>query len=85
MHEHGRLPLLILVKAAVALLIGASAIYIMYQDGIDRERLRLQDIVQSQARLLEGRARFDQIYSTYPAGPEAGSITQFIEGQRTFA
>ena len=85
MREQGRLPLLILVMAAVALLIGASAIYIMYQDGIDRERLRLQDIVQSQARLLEARARFDQIYSTYPAGPEAGSITQFIEGHRAFA
>jgi len=85
MSEHRRLLLLILVMAAVAFLIGASAIYLIYQGGIDRERLRLQDIVQSQARLLEALARFDQVYSAYPAGPEAGSIAQFIESHRTFA
>ncbi len=85
MPERRRLVLLILVMAAVAVMIGASAIYLIYQGGIDRERLRLQDIVQSQARLLEALARFDQVYSAYPAGPEAGSIAQFIESHRTFA
>jgi hypothetical protein len=62
MRERSRLLLLILVMAAVAFLIGASAIYIIYQAGLDRERLRLRDIVQSQARLLEALARFDQVY-----------------------
>ncbi len=79
MQERRELLLLIVIMAAVAGIIGTSAIYIIYQGGIDRERARLQDIVQSQARMLESMARFDQVYSRYPEGAEAGSIRQFIE------
>ena len=84
MQDYKRLILLIAVMTSVALIIGASAIYLMYQGGIERERIRLQDIVQSQARLLEVIADFDRSYSTYPAGPAAGAILQFIEGHRKF-
>ncbi len=85
MHVYRRLVLLILVMAAVACLIGASAIYIIYQGGIERETLRLQDLVHTQARLLEAMARLDERYSTYPAGPEAGSVALFVESHRAVA
>jgi PAS domain S-box-containing protein len=68
----------------VAAIIGASAVYLIYQGGIERERVRLQDIVQSQARLLEAIARFDQVYSIDPDGPAAGSVKQFVDSHRTF-
>ena len=83
-QDYKRLALLIAVMMGVALIIGASAIYTMYQGGIERERVRLQDLVQSQARLLEAIANFDRSHSTYPPGPEAGTILQFIEGHRRF-
>ena len=80
MHEHRRLILLVLIMAAVAATIGASGIYIIYQGGIERERGRLQDIVQVQARLLEGLARFDAT----DASPPDGSLKPFIDVFRTF-
>ncbi len=73
MHEHRRLILLVLIMTAVAAIIGASGIYIIYQGGIERERARLQDVVQVQARLLEALAGFDATYSSYPGGAAAGS------------
>lgn len=80
-----RLFFLIAVMIGVVSIVGASAISVIYIGGRERERLRLQDLVQSQARLLEGRARFDRIYTTYPQGPEAATLSQFIESQRSFA
>ena len=77
--------LLIVVMMSVALIIGASAIYVIYQGGRDRERLRLQDIVQSHARFLEEMALFGQAYTAYPKGSEAAALLQFIESQRAFA
>jgi hypothetical protein len=77
--------LLIVIMMGVALIIGASAIYVIYQGGRDRERLRLQDIVQSHARFLETTARFNETYTAYPDGPEAASLLQFVESQRGFA
>ncbi len=85
MREHARLLLLIVIMAAVAAIIGASAIQIIYEGGLDRERDRLQDIVQAQARLLESIARFDQAYSTYPEGAGEGSLKQFLDVHARFS
>ncbi len=84
MGEQKRL-LLIAIMMGVALIITASAISIIYQGGRAREFLRLQDIVQSQARLLETIARFDQTFTVYPEGPQSASLRQFIDSQRLFA
>jgi len=84
MHDYRRLIVLILVMMTVAIIIGASAIIIIYQGGIERERVRLRDIVQVQARLLETLARFDQTYSTSPEGPVAGSVRQFLDVYGSF-
>ncbi len=85
MNEQKRLGLLIVVMTAVALIIGGSAIYVLYRGSIDRERARLHDIIRGQARLLEAMARFDQTYSIYPGGPEAASLWQFLDSRRTLA
>ncbi|MGZ8994995.1 MAG: PAS domain S-box protein, partial [Rhodospirillales bacterium] len=85
MRERGRLLLLIVIMAAVAAIIGASAIQIIYEAGIDRERTQLQDIVQAQARLLESIARFDEAYSTYPQGAQPGSLRQFLDVHESFS
>lgn len=85
MQAHKRLLLLIAAMIGVVSIIGASALAVIYYGERERERLRLQDIVQSQARLLEAMARFDRIYTRYPDGPEAASLRQFIESQHAFA
>jgi PAS domain S-box-containing protein len=84
MQDYKRIIALILIMMSVALIIGASSIYMIYRGGVERERLRLQDIVRSQARLLEAIASFDRTYSTYPGGAEAGTLAQFVEGHRKF-
>jgi len=84
MGQHRRLFLLILIMGGAALIIGGSALVVLYQGGLERERLRLEDLAESNARLLESLAAFDQTYSTYPEGAAAGSIRQFIEAHRKF-
>ena len=84
MRDHGRLLLLILIMAAVAAVIGTSAIQVIYEGGLERERARLQDIVQSQAKLLGALVTFDQAYSSYPEGAAAGSLKQFLDAHASF-
>jgi PAS domain S-box-containing protein len=80
-----RVIFLIVIMVGLAASIGASAIFVIHHGGHERESLRLQDIVQSQARLLEAMARFDQMYTLYPEGPEAASLQQFIASQHAIA
>ena len=84
MREQSRLLLLILITTAVAVVIGASAIRIIYEGGLERERARLQDFVQSQAKLLNALVSFDQAYSTYPDGAAAGSLKQFLDANASY-
>jgi len=52
-------------------------IAILYHSAIAEEKLRLQETVTSQARLIEAVARFDKIYSSdYPHGARQATITQ---------
>lgn len=74
-----RLGLLVLIMAVVAATIGGTAIAILYGAAFDSQRLRLIDIVRSQASLMEAVARFDRQYTSYPGGARLATLTQ-IEG-----
>ncbi|MBL8659486.1 MAG: PAS domain S-box protein [Rhodospirillales bacterium] len=83
--ETKRLVLLVGILLSVATVVAASAIYIIYRGGVDRERSRLEGVVQVHARLLDSMTSFDRTYSNYPEGPEAAALRQFIDSQRVEA
>jgi PAS domain S-box-containing protein len=83
MRGRRRLTALMLLMMGVAMVVGMSAIYVIYQGSLERERVRLQDLVYSQARVLEALARLDQTHAGDPQGPVPGSLRQFIEIHRS--
>ena len=59
MGEYKRLAVLVLIMIGVCLIVGATAIGMIYEEALDRERERLVNIAQSQARLMEALARLE--------------------------
>ena len=59
MGDYKRLLLLVLIMIGVCLIVGATAIGVIYETALDRERARLVNIAQSQARLMEALARLE--------------------------
>jgi PAS domain S-box-containing protein len=77
--------LLILIMTAVAVGIGVAAITILYNAALDEERFRLVETAQSQARLMEAVARFDELYSlNYPEGSKAATIAQIKDAHERY-
>ena len=69
----------------VAAGIGVAAITILYQVALDEERSRLIETAQSQARLMEAVARFDELYSiNYPEGSKAATIAQIKDAHERY-
>jgi len=62
MVEKHRLLLLVAILMAVAMSATAIALAVLYNTSLDQTRARLVEAVQSQARLLEAVARFNQDY-----------------------
>lgn len=80
-----RFILLILIMTAVAVGIGVAAIAILYDAAINEERSRLVETAQSQARLMEAVARFDEAYSlNYPEGSKAATIAQIKDAHERY-
>ena len=59
MGDYRRLGLLIVIMTTVALAVGVTAIWILYETAFREERQRLTETAQSQARLLEAIVRND--------------------------
>ena len=59
MGENKRLALLVVIMIGVAIVVGATAIGVIYDAALDRERARLVNMAQSQARLMEALAHFE--------------------------
>ena len=77
MSEFKRMLLLLLIMMAVTVAIGGVAIGVLYRTAFNEERSRVVEIAQSQARLIEAIARFDQAYShNYPVGPKEATLAQ---------
>jgi len=80
-----RLILLILIMTTVAVGIGVAAITILYHAALDEERSRLVETAQSQARLMEAVARYDEVYSlNYPEGSKAATIAQIKDAHERY-
>jgi two-component system sensor kinase FixL len=68
----------------VGLIVGATAIGVLYQTAIEQVRDRLEETAQSQARMMESVARFDKKFTTYPDGPRAATLSQIQEAFEQF-
>lgn len=61
--DRRRASLLILIMVAIASGVAGMTISVLYKAAFDQERERLVETAQSQARLVEAVARFDDQYS----------------------
>jgi len=78
--EYKRIFLLLLIMLAVTVAIGGVAIGVLYRTAFNEERSRLVETAQSQARLIEAIARFDQAYShDYPEGAKEATLSQLSD------
>ena len=77
---------LFLIMAVATLVVSAISIVSLYRTAIEQHRLRLVEIVNSQARLIESIARFDSQYSVddYPQGPRAATLDQVAAAHSQF-
>jgi PAS domain S-box-containing protein len=86
MSERKRIFILILLMALSCLFVAGITITSLYQAAISEQRERLVETAQSQARLIEAVARFDEKYSKdYPEGPEVATLSQIIDAHEHYA
>jgi PAS domain S-box-containing protein len=86
MGEKKRIYSLIFIMAASALIVVGVAISILYRTALKEEQARLVETAQSQARLIEAVARFDETYSKdYPEGSKAATLSQIIDAHEHYA
>jgi PAS domain S-box-containing protein len=85
MDERKRLLLLILIMIAVSAVVAGATIYLLYDTALKEQSARLVETVQSQARLIEAIARFDQEHSrnNKEKAVEA-TISQIVEAQANY-
>ncbi|HOI09481.1 MAG TPA: hypothetical protein PK313_03290 [Myxococcota bacterium] len=80
-----RMFLLVGVMSVVAAGVTIATIAILYRTALGEERLRLQEAAQSQARLIESIARFDETYSReYPGGARAATLAQIVDAHSRY-
>lgn len=80
-----RMFLLVGVMSFVAAAVTIATIAILYRTAVNEERLRLQEAAQSQARLIEAIARFDESYSRdYPGGARAATLAQVVDAHSRY-
>ena len=60
MRGKKRFALLLLTMVVVASAVGGTTIYALYKTAFEQQRMRLIEVAQSRARLMEAVARFDQ-------------------------
>ncbi len=74
------------IMAAISLSTAAIAIYVMHDAGFRFHRARLNEVVQSRARIIEAMARFDSSFSAddVPGGAEAATLSQVVEAHENF-
>ena len=85
MGEKKRIFSLIFIMAASSLIVAGVAITMLYRTAFKEEQARLVETAQSQARLIEAVARFDEKYSKdYPEGPEAATLSQIIDAHEHY-
>lgn len=87
MTERARILLFsVAIMAAVALSTAAMAIYVLYDAGFSVHRARLNEVVQSRARIIEAIAGFDARLSAgeLPGGATAATLSQIVDAHEKF-
>ncbi len=85
MNDRQRLLLLILILAVVAFFTTGVTNYLLYNAAFEQNRARLLVSAQSQARMMDAVALFDQKHRTnYPKGPTAATISQILDAHERF-
>jgi len=86
-HGGRRFILLLLTMVLVASAVGGMTLYALYQTAFEQQRMRLIEVAQSRARLMEAVARFDQQYSTeeLPGGAFEATLSQTREAHSNFS
>lgn len=84
MQDRKRVLALILIVLAVALLAGTTATGLLYHAAVERERLRLIDLVKSQARLMEAVAEFDLAHQAKDRDPRSATLAQIATAYSRF-
>jgi len=79
-----RIFFLIIILTLAGLFIAGVTISLLYQTAFEEEGARLSEITQTQARLMEAVARFDQLYSAqdHPQGSIAATLSQIIDAHK---
>src|SRR5512132_3315751 len=81
MGDYKRLALLVVIMIGICLIVGATAIGVIYNAALEREREWLVNIAQSQARLMEALARLEPP-RTEGEPPTAGALSEILEAHR---
>ena len=77
--------MLLVLLATSVLVVAGAATYITYLTAFEEERLRLREIAQSQARLLEAVARFDAVHSSdFPGGSFEATLGQIRQAHSDY-
>lgn len=85
-RDRGRLTLLVLIMIAVVMVAGGVGIFFLYQAAFEQQQVRLVEMVQSQARLIESIANFDSLFiNTDFAGDSRSTIlSQITEAHKHY-
>ena len=85
MNPRTRVLLLLLIMTATVVVTEATTFGILYRTAIEEERSRLREVAQSQARLIESVARFDQTYSkNYPISARQATLDQIRDAHANY-
>jgi len=69
----------------VVVFVEITAIGLLYRTAMTAQRARLQETVQSHARLIEAIFRFDNKYSKdYPGGVDEATLSQIIDAHQNY-
>jgi hypothetical protein len=76
---------LFLIMVSIVVITEAITVGILYHTAIEEERSRLQENAQSQARLIEAVARFNQIYNkNYPKSAWQATLDQIRDAHANY-
>jgi len=86
MTEKRRIIALVIILAMTIVIVGSTAITLLYRAAITEETTRLIETAQSRARLIEAIARHENAWAelVHPEGAEAATLAQVIEGHEEF-
>ncbi len=83
--ERRRILQLVMIMAAVAMAIGGTSLYVLYDTAFEEAAARLTDTAQSRARFMEAIARFDQLHNKdFPGGPVNATVSQIQDAHDNF-